>query len=195
MECCETDNAVWPNVDRGSTSGEDAHVRTLVVGLGNPILTDDGVGIYVARELAQMRPPNVDLAEACVGGLRLLDTLSGYERVILVDAIQTRGGAPGDVYRLHPSDLRVSLHAGSTHDLSLPGALAFGRGIGMTLPDDENLTIIAIEVEDVLTFGEECTPSVRECIPDAIEAVLTELAHSHTAGIADGAEGGQHASH
>jgi len=95
-----------------------------------------------------------------------------------VDAIQTPNGKPGDIYRLHPNDLRASLqsrHSGSTHDLSLPGALALGRGMGMMLPDDENLIIIAIEVEDVLTFGEECTPAVAEAVPRAVEAVLAEL--------------------
>jgi hydrogenase maturation protease len=93
----------------------------------------------------------------------------------MVDAIQTRDGKPGDIYRLHPNDLQASLHSGSTHDLSLPGALALGRGIGMILPDDEAIVIIAIEAEDVLTFGETCTPLVTAAIPHAVEAVLAEL--------------------
>ena len=164
-------------------------MKTLVVGLGNPILTDDGVGIYVVRELAaQGQPDGVDVAEASVGGLRLLDVLRGYERVILVDAIQTRDGSPGDIYRLHPDELRVSMHAGSTHDLTLPGALAFGRGLGMTLPTDDNLAIVAIEVEDVLTFCEECTPTVSETIPRAVEAVRAELARTETVASSTGPE-------
>ena len=70
-----------------------AVVKTLVVGLGNPILTDDGVGIYVARAAAERcQRDNVTFAEASVGGMRLLDVLKGYERVIMVDAIQTRDG-------------------------------------------------------------------------------------------------------
>ncbi len=151
-------------------------MKTLVVGLGNSILTDDGIGIYVVREMAtRCQRDGVTFAEASVGGLRLLDVIGGYERVILVDAIQTRAGKPGDIHRLHPNDLRASLHSGSTHDLSLPGALALGRGMGMTLPDDESIVIIAIEVEDVLTFGEACTPAVAATIPRAVEAVLTEL--------------------
>jgi len=189
MKGCKVDETGCPQVEPDSLSEERSILRTLVVGLGNPILTDDGVGICVVRELASRPPlPNVDLAEACVGGLRLLDILAGYERVILVDAIQTRGGTPGDIYRLHPTDLKVSLHAGSTHDLSLPGALAFGRGIGLTLPDDQNLTIIAIEVEDVLTFCEECTCAVRESVPGAVEVVVAELGPEHQAGAGDGAE-------
>jgi hydrogenase maturation protease len=107
--------------------------------------------------------------------LRLLDTIAGYERVIMVDAIQTPGGKPGDIYRLRPNDLQASLHSGSTHDLSLSGALALGRSMGMALPDDESIFIIAIEVEDVLTFGETCTPTVAAAIPRAVEAVLADL--------------------
>ena len=144
--------------------------------MGNTILCDDGVGIYVVQEAAkQFQRDDVNFTDASVGGMRLLDVLRGYERVVMVDAIQTRDGKPGDVYRLGPNDLKVSLHAGSTHDLSLPGALALGRGMGLTLPDDEHFVIIAIEVEDVLTFGEECTPAVEEAIPQAVEAVLAEL--------------------
>jgi hydrogenase maturation protease len=155
---------------------ENLVLKTLVLGMGNTILCDDGVGIYVVQEVAkQFQRDGVDFAEASVGGMRLLDVLKGYERVIMVDAIQTRDGKPGDVYRIGPDDLKVSLHAGSTHDLSLPGALALGRGMGMTLPDDEDFVIVAVEVEDVLTFGEECTPVVEEAIPQAVEAVLAEL--------------------
>jgi len=147
--------------------------KTLILGLGNPILTDDGVGIHVVRAVAAgARGEGITFAEASVGGLRLLDTLAGYERVILVDAIQTPEGRPGEIYLLHPNDLRASLHSGSTHDLSLPGALALGRQLGLRLPADEALTIVAVEVNDVLTFGESCTPAVAAAIPVAVEAVL-----------------------
>ena len=152
-------------------------MKTLVLGLGNPILTDDGVGIYVVREVAtRCQQDGLVFAEASVGGLRLLDCLEGYERIIMVDAIRTRDGEPGDIYRLHPNELRASLHSGSTHDLSLPGALALGRGTGMVLPDDDDIIIVALEVEDVQTFGEQCTSVVADAIPRAVEAVLAELA-------------------
>jgi hydrogenase maturation protease len=150
-------------------------VKTLVLGMGNPILCDDGAGIYVVQEAAKRCQQNgVDFADASVGGMRLLDIIAGYDRIIMVDAIKTNDGKPGDVYRLHPGDL-PTLHSGSTHDLSLVGALALGRGMGMKLPADENFVIIAIEVEEVWTFGEECTLAVAEAIPRAVEAVLVEL--------------------
>jgi hydrogenase maturation protease len=151
-------------------------VKTLVLGLGNTILTDDGVGIHVVREVAaRCARDDVAFAEASVGGLRLLDVIRGYRRIILVDAIQTKNGQPGEIHHLHPNDLQASLHSGSTHDLSLPGALALGRGLGMTLPTDEDLSIVAIEVADVLTFSETCTQAVAEAIPLAADWVLAAL--------------------
>jgi hydrogenase maturation protease len=152
-------------------------MKTLMLGLGNPILTDDGVGIHVVRAAAtQCSAANgVTFAEASVGGLRLLDLLAGYDRVILVDAIQTHAGRPGDIYQLSPADLQGTLHSSSTHDLSLPGALALGRALGTSLPGDEAIVFIAVEVEDILTFGETCTPAVTAAIPCAVEAVLTAL--------------------
>ena len=152
-------------------------MKTLISGIGNPILTDDGVGVYVVRELVQ-RPPcdDVDVAEASVGGMRLLSVIAGYERVILVDAIQTPGGRPGDIIHLRSDDLRCSMHAGCTHDLSLAGTLALGRGLGMDLPNDEHFQIVAIQVEDVLTFSEKCTPAVEAAIPRAVAEIVAMLA-------------------
>ena len=151
-------------------------LKTLVLGMGNTILRDDGIGIHVVREAAERhQQENVDFSEASVGGLRILDVIAGYQRVVMVDAIQTRSGQPGDIYRLSPQDLKLSLHAGSSHDVSLPGALALGRAMGWTLPDDEDFIIIAIEVEDPFTFSEECTSAVEKAVPRAVDAVLAEV--------------------
>jgi hydrogenase maturation protease len=162
-------------------------LRTLVLGLGNPILTDDGVGIHVVQRVAsrmaypESRIPNpeVSFAETSVGGLRLLDLLAGYDQVIIVDAIQTQDGRPGEICRLHPDDLQASRHSGSSHDLTLAGALALGRRLGMDLPEDKDISILAVEVEDVLTFGEECTPEVMSAIPEVVERILDEIARIH----------------
>ncbi len=154
-------------------------MKTLVLGLGNPILTDDGVGIYVVRQAAaRWTGDGVDFKEAAVGGLRLLEVITGYERMILVDAIITPGGRPGGVSSLGMGGVRASLrslHAGSTHDLSLSGALALGRTMGLTLPRDEDIAIVAVEVSDVLTFGETCTPAIAAAIPRAVMAVMRLL--------------------
>lgn len=149
-------------------------MKTVVLGLGNPILTDDGVGIKVVRALRPLLDnPNVILGESSLGGLGLLNVLSGYDRAIIIDAIQTRGGTPGDVYRLKPSDLAPCLHLSCAHDVDFATALELGRLMGIQLP--EEMSIVAIEVRDMTTFSEECTPSVRAAIGVAAEMVLSEL--------------------
>ena len=150
--------------------------KTLILGLGNPILADDGVGIHVVRALAaHSLPAGVVLTEGCVGGLRLLEIIPGYDQVILVDAIQTPDGHPGEIFPLQPGALRNPLHSGSAHDLSLSGALCLGRELGMAIPEDTDIRIIAIQVADVRTLDEELTPAVKAAIPRAVEAVLTLL--------------------
>ncbi len=153
-------------------------MTTLVLGLGNPILTDDGVGIQVVREVQSHLASSGEagqgcvFAEASVGGLRLLELLAGHGRAVLVDAIQRSGGKPGDICRLKIGDLRSSLHSGSTHDMTFAEALTFGRLLGMELPDDDAIDIVAIQVCDVLTFGEGCTSTVEEAIPQAVACVM-----------------------
>jgi hydrogenase maturation protease len=151
-------------------------LKTLVLGLGNPILTDDGVGIHVVRQVAAAcSRPDVAFAEAAVGGLRLLELIAGYDRLILVDAIQTPDGRPGQIHRLTLGDLRTPRHAGSTHDLSFREAIAWGRRLGLALPADEAIAIVAIEAEDVLSFGESLTPAVAAAVAPAAQMVLDLL--------------------
>jgi len=150
-------------------------VQTLILGLGNPLLTDDAVGILAARRLAQClgNRADVTIEEASVGGLQLAEMLAGYDRAILIDAICTPGGVPGTVYRLSPADFRGSPRAAGLHDMSFAEALALLRGLGTALP--EEIVILAVEAADVTTFGEECTPMVAQAIPQVVTAVVAML--------------------
>lgn len=150
--------------------------RTLVLGLGNPILSDDSVGLRVAQELRRILPPQPGLVvdEDYWGGLRLMERLAGFDRAIIIDAIQS-GAAPGTIHCLRPDELPTQ-HSASAHDVNLPTALAFGRQMGVHLPPDDQILLVAIEAEDVLTFGEECTTAVAAAIPRAVEMVREILA-------------------
>ena len=155
-------------------------MKTLIIGLGNPILTDDGVGVrvaYAVRDaLASAAREDVAVTEAGVGGLHLMEMMVGYEQVILVDAIQTPGGQPGTISRLTLDDIALAVptqHSASTHDMNLPTALEMGHRLGLTLPG--TIEILAVEAEDVTTFGETCTPAVAAAVPVAAELVLQLL--------------------
>lgn len=148
-------------------------MKTLVLGLGNPILTDDGVGIRVAEELEnRINSGDADVIAASLAGLDLLETLTGYQRVIIIDALQT-GGAPGEIYRLDPEAFQSTIHAASPHDVNLATALELGKRLGLELP--QIIDIFAIEAADIVSFSEKCTPEVAKAIPICVEMVLKEL--------------------
>ncbi len=156
------------------THQENGACRTLVLGLGNPILSDDGVGIRVAGAVqSKVNRPDVTVLEAGVGGLDLLDLLIGYDRVIIIDAVQTGEGKPGQVYRLGPDAFQATRHASTPHDVNFATALELGARLGLDLPRE--IIIFAVEVKDVTSFSEQCTPEVARAVSACVDMVIGEL--------------------
>jgi len=149
-------------------------VETLILGLGNPILSDDGVGIRVARALeGRLNQPNVTVIETSVAGLDFLELLVGYDKTIIIDSIQTKEGKVGQIYKFEPEALAATRHASTPHDVNFATALELGNRLGLALP--QQIVIFAIEVENVTTYSEECTPKVRDAIPACVEMVIEEI--------------------
>jgi hydrogenase maturation protease len=149
--------------------------RTVVLGMGNPILTDDAVGVRLARDLRRELAgrEDVDVVEECsVGGLELLAYLEGYERAVVLDAIHTTDGAVGDCYRFTAADLAPTVNLSNVHDANVATALALGRRLGHRIPRDEDIHVFAVEVLDDLTFGTELTPALAAAYPACRELVL-----------------------
>lgn len=149
-------------------------VKILVIGLGNPILGDDGVGWRVAEALLNHPdlPPNVEIDFLAVGGITLMERLVGYERVILIDAIVTHQYPIGSVVCFDLKDLPYPDigHMGSAHDTTLPKALQLGTQLGAILPNE--ISIIAVESQNVFDFSEELTPPVEAAVQKAVQMVL-----------------------
>lgn len=156
-----------------------ACMKTLVVGLGNPILGDDGVGWRVAEEIARItaNQPEVEVDCVSLGGLSLMERLTGCERVILVDSIFTGKKSMGTVSQFQLIDLPdlSSGHTTAAHDTSLRNALSVGRSMNIPLPLDEDIVIIAIEAENVFDFSDTLSPSIQAAVPTAVEAVLQQI--------------------
>lgn len=150
-------------------------MKTLIIGLGNPLVSDDSVGLRVAEILRERLADRTDIeiGEDYWGGLRLMERMIGYDRAIVVDAICTEA-TPGTIHRLTPVNIPTQ-KTNSAHDLTLRMALELGRKADAHLPTDENIRLVGIEAEDVLTFSESCTPAVAAATPRAVEAVLEEL--------------------
>ena len=148
--------------------------KTLILGLGNDILTDDGIGPRLVRDLAQMiDDPNIQFDTACCGGLEIVEYIKGFEKVVFIDAIRSRDGKPGDVYYFIPSDFRETMHLSNLHDVNFLIALKLGNTLDMNLPSD--LHIIAVEIIEDMEFSEEFTLPMKEKYPVIFEKVLVLL--------------------
>lgn len=147
-------------------------MKTIVIGLGNPILGDDGAGWRVAQKVRSRLSSDIDVAFLSLGGISLMEQLIGYDRVILVDAFLS-DEEPG---LIHVATLREipnysAFHIISAHDTSLQTAVQLGKALGAQLPDD--ITIVGISIKRVYDFSEELSPPVEEAIPRAAEIVVS----------------------
>jgi len=148
--------------------------KVLLLGIGNPLLTDDGIGIVAAREISEMGLPGVDVEEATASGIEVMEMMLGYEKVVVVDAIMWPDHEPGEVLRLDEKDFSHTVHGSSPHGVNISTAIALGR---QTTPEEmpREIVFLAMQAEDVSTFSERQTPRVRKSIPAFISAVLKEV--------------------
>jgi hydrogenase maturation protease len=150
--------------------------RILVLGLGNPILGDDGIGWEVVRQLsARVHKPEVEFDQVALGGISLMERMVGYNRVIIIDTMTTCQFETGSVQVFPHSALPRPLagHLASAHDASLQEALQLGIEIGAELPSD--IQIVAVETPHVYDFSETLSEAGKASIPIAVQMVVSLL--------------------
>mgnify|MGYP001044037611 CR=1 FL=1 len=176
-------------------------MKTLVIGLGNPILGDDGVGWRVAEEVAEQisqrisgeairkrRLPediptyswssgqeSIEVDCLAVGGLSLMERMIGSDRAILIDALSTGQSPQGSVFCFPLDELanRAAGHLSSAHDTTIQNAISVGRSLGAKLP--EEVIIVAVESTNVYDFSERLSPAVEAAVPIAVQKVVQLL--------------------
>jgi hydrogenase maturation protease len=148
----------------------------LVLGIGNTLLGDDGIGIYIARRLKEALRGReaIDVKEAtAVGGIALLDFIVGYTTVSIVDAIITKKGKPGDLYKLAVEDLGTVIEPYMLHAIDIRTAIELGRQLGYQIP--QAITLYAIEIEDNTFFKEGLSPEIEAVIPAVMQQIVNDL--------------------
>ncbi|MBA7468913.1 hypothetical protein ES705_18946 [subsurface metagenome] len=151
-------------------------MRTLVLGIGNPILGDDGIGFHIVQELAkEMNDENIDVKDTSVNGLNLLELIVGYDKLIVIDAIMTEDEKVGEIYRLKPrNSSETAWSTISLHHLNLATTIEIGeRLFPKEMPGE--VIIFAIGAQEVTEVTGEMTARVKEAIPRVINLVLEEL--------------------
>lgn len=142
------------------------------MGLGNPILTDDAVGILVLNELKKIAGNKVGLtfSEMNSGGLALFDLVSGFDQAVLIDSIITNQVPVGTLIAMSPEDFSETRHVSNLHDINFATAMKMSDSWGLSVPKD--FRIYAIEVEEVLRFGLELTDKVKH----NFQKIIAEIA-------------------
>lgn len=150
--------------------------RTMVLGVGNLLLKDEGFGIHVVSEMQKHRaklkvPPDVEIIDGGTLGLDLLHVIEGVDRLIVVDIINSEK-PPGTTFRFRPQDIEtVSAKKISFHQVTLFDVLHMAESSGKTPRD---IIIIAVQPKEV-NWGMELTDELKKKIPEIIKLVLKEL--------------------
>jgi hydrogenase maturation protease len=148
--------------------------KTLVLGIGNDILTDDGIGPKLVSDLKKgIDDKSLDFMTAASGGLEILEMIKDYKKVIILDAIKTKDGLPGSIYYLSPSNFKETLHISSFHDVSFLTALKLADKLDMAVP--EQIDIIAIEILEDLTFSSSFSQPIADKYPEILKEVKVSI--------------------
>jgi hydrogenase maturation protease len=145
--------------------------KTLVVGMGNLLYRDEGIGVHVAQEMEKMElPEQIELLDIGTSTMDLISYLKGVKKLIVIDAMKA-GGDPGTVYKCKPEDLLPKDEGPiSLHEIGLLETLNMAKKMEMEI----ETVIIGVEPK-VFDWGIELTEEVKNRIPFIIEAVLKEV--------------------
>lgn len=145
--------------------------HTLVIGIGNVLLRDEGIGVHAARALRERGlPPGVEVIDGGTQTMHLMPDIQDAERIIVIDALQA-GGEPGTIYRLTPKDLELrGARSLSLHQVGLLEVLDLVERLGRS----PEVLIFGVEPKEI-DWGMELSPGIRGKLPRVIELVLGEL--------------------
>jgi len=164
-------------------SRPDGETRTLILGLGNDLYGDDGVGIHIIRLLEEDATCRQEFTDCLAGadllasgltGLALLDVIVDYDRLIIVDTIKRRRPLTGRIHVMDAADLR-DIPGPSPHYVSIPQTITMGRQLGLRVPD--RIQVIGVEAKNLYHLGEGLSEDMERAVPDilrSLQSILSE---------------------
>jgi hydrogenase maturation protease len=150
-------------------------MKTLVLGIGNDILGDDGVGVHVARAVARkISAKEARVEETGAAGLSLLELVKGHERLIIADAILTDNTEVGKIHRLTLKDLAKTNNSITPHDAALATTLEIGNSL---FPGEmpREVVVYGVQTSNVEQFSGKMTPAVKAAVPEVVRLILAEI--------------------
>ena len=150
-------------------------MKTIVLGVGNLVLGDDGVGVHVANKIKEIfNDPNVTIEEAITGGMNLLDLIIGYDKAIIIDAVKSENYENGEVRRIPLGDFNT-MHSCNPHDVSLVEAIEMAKKMGEDRIPSEIIIVGIIMRQIPCEFGEKLSNNINAAVPKAVKMTLKEI--------------------
>lgn len=148
--------------------------QILVIGIGNVIRADDGLGIYLARRLREILPEQrYKIKELTAVERNLIDEFADYRKVILIDAIKTTKGIPGQIYHFSSPEFKSSFNLSSSHALDLNQMIKLGQELmGKGMPEVE---VLAVEAKRVNDYSEELSPELQNQFENILQKIKDEI--------------------
>ena len=142
----------------------------LVLGLGNELLMDAGIGPKLVKKLQNFLPSEkIDYMTSLLGGMETIEIMKGYDEVIIIDGIMTENGIPGTVYSMNYPHNKSTLHLSNAHDVSFDMSVKLARRLNIPFP--EKIRIIAVEIVEDKVFSESLSPLLQECYSEIFTSV------------------------
>jgi hydrogenase maturation protease len=149
--------------------------KTLILGMGNPILSDDGVGLVVARALSE-RVTGITVETSPIIGMGLLDIMEGYDRIFVVDAMCTRDGTIGQVVKITEDGSNGTLHLFSSHGVHFFELMKMGRDCGLPMPEIGG--VYGIEIGASVDFEEGISDRLKGMVDCICDTIMEDMARS-----------------
>jgi hydrogenase maturation protease len=156
-------------------------IKTLtIIGLGNDLISDDGIGIYAVRSLKskmsaceKVFSDDVNIQELSTGGFQLLDYMIGCETCIIIDAVVTGVHPPGTIFKQVHSNVERPVKLVFSHQINLSELLGLAEMLKFDIPS--TTIIYGIEAGDVTTFSTKCTSDVQNALPELVDLVFEDI--------------------
>lgn len=152
----------------------DRNSKILVLGIGNEMLMDDGIGPKLVKKLQNFLPvSSIDYATSLVGGMETIEIMKGYKQAVIIDGIMTDENSPGTVLYMNYPFHKDTLHLSNAHDISFEMSVELARQLGIPFPDD--ICIIAVEIVEDRVFGESLSAPLQESYSDIFSSVAKTI--------------------
>ena len=145
-------------------------MKTLVIGIGNPLLCDDGIGAIIVNDLKEKLDNKLfDFTTEYISSMELVNLIQGYHNLVIVDGKMTHEGTPGEVTLFSVEDYYGMTHLDNYHDVSFRDMISLGRSLNLDIP--ENIKISAVEIVEDKLFSKTLSPLLQNKYGDILEEV------------------------